>query len=475
MVAIEQADPTAQLADYIEATRYEHLPAHVIAAIKKSFLDTIGAGIAGRSTEIGRIVTDMARENGGKEEATLWAQGDRVPAAEAAFANAVMARCRELDDVHEGSPRVGMGHGGHVNVMLVPAALATVESLRSPTSGKDLIAALAVGGDLIPRLRMAAGNAGRLGWEGPTLAPFGVVATVAKLRGFDRTTTASALGTAYAHCAGNILSTSDGTWDVWLNAGIAARSGMVSAELARRGHKGARSPFLGSSGLYPLYFRGEYHADALLSALGKEFESGNVSIKPYSSCKATHHAIYTLQTLMARHGIDEAAIDRIDVRTSDYNIRLAVLNEHGEPKHSPRNLNEAQFSIPFTMAAVAVRGSVFPDVFNEAILGDGRVRSLARKIQVSPSAEKNALASKEGYASADVEVHLANGATYAGCEPNVKGHPANPLSFDEVAEKFAKCIALTDNAMPDRSAEQLIDAVARLEECDDVREIARLL
>ncbi len=475
MVAIEQADPTAQLADYIEATRYEHVPAHVIAAIKKSFLDTIGAGIAGRSTEIGRIVSDMARENGGREEATLWTQGDRVPAAEAAFANAVMARCRELDDVHEGSPRVGMGHGGHVNVMLVPAALATVESLRGPTSGKDLIAALAVGGDLIPRLRMAAGNAGRLGWEGPTLAPFGVVATVAKLRGFDRTTTASALGTAYAHCAGNILSTSDGTWDVWLNAGIAARSGMVSAELARRGHKGARAPFLGSSGLYPLYFRGEYHADALLSALGKEFESGNVSIKPYSSCKATHHAIYTLQTLMARHGIDEAAIDRIDVRTSDYNIRLAVLNELGEPKHSPRNLNEAQFSIPFTMAAVAVRGSVFPDVFNDSILRDDRVRSLARKIQVSPSTEKNALASKEGYASADVEVHLANGATYAGCEPNVKGHPANPLTFDEVAEKFAKCIALTDNAMPDRSAEQLIDAVARLEECDDVREITRLL
>jgi hypothetical protein len=62
VVAIEQADPTTQLVDYIEATRHEHLPAHVVAAIKKSFLDTIGAGIAGRSTEIGRIVSDMPRE-----------------------------------------------------------------------------------------------------------------------------------------------------------------------------------------------------------------------------------------------------------------------------------------------------------------------------------------------------------------------------------------------------------------------------
>jgi 2-methylcitrate dehydratase PrpD len=475
VVTIEQADPTGQLVDYIAAVRYEHLPAAVVDAVKKSFLDTIGAGIAGRSTEIGRIVTDMALENGGKPEAALWTEGVRVPAVEAAFANAVMARCRELDDVHEGSPRVGMGHGGHVNVMLVPAALATIESLPVPTSGKDLIVALAVGGDLIPRLRMAAGNAGRLGWEGPTLGPFGVAATVARLRRFDRATTASALGTAYAHCAGTILSTSDGTWDVWLNAGIAARSGMVSAELARRGHKGARAPLLGSSGLYPLYFRGEYHADALLSDLGKEFESGNVSIKPYSSCKATHHAIYTLQTLMARHGIDQAAIDRIDVRTSDYNMRLAVLNEHGEPKHSPRSLNEAQFSIPFTMAAVAVRGSVFPDVFNEAILGDERVKALAKKIQVSPSAEKNELASREGYASADVEIYLANGKTIVACEPNVKGHPANPLSFDEVAEKFTKCVALAEKAMPDRAVGKLVDAVTRLEDCQDMREIARLL
>jgi len=157
VVAIEQADPTGQLVDYIAASRYEHLPAHVVDAVKKSFLDTIGAGIAGRSTEIGRIVTGMARENGGKPEVALWTEGARAPTAEAAFANAVMARCRELDDVHEGSSRVGMGHGGHVNVMLVPSALATVESLRGATNGKDLIVALAVGGDLIPWLRMAAG------------------------------------------------------------------------------------------------------------------------------------------------------------------------------------------------------------------------------------------------------------------------------------------------------------------------------
>ncbi len=75
-------------------------------------------------------------------------------------------------------------------------------------------------------------------------------------------------------------------------------------------------------------------------------------------------------------------------------MRLAVLDEHGGPRHSPRNLNEVPFRIPFTMAAMAVRGSGFPDVFNDEILSDSRVRDLAKKIQVSSNAEKNELASK---------------------------------------------------------------------------------
>ncbi len=125
--------------------------------------------------------------------------------------------------------------------------------------------------------------------------------------------------------------------------------------------------------------------------------------------------------MMARHGIDAAAIDRIDVRTSDYNMRLAVLDEHGEPKHSPSILNEAQFSVPFTMAAMAVRDRSSPTCStrqSSATAGYGAWPGRSRKPPAS-----NALASKEGYASADAEVHLANGATYVGCEPNVKGHP----------------------------------------------------
>ena len=468
-------DPIATLADHALNARYEDLPPRVIAAVKKAIIDTAGAGVSGSSAELGRIVTAMARDNGGAPQSTLWVSGERVPVAEAAFANAVMARCRELDDVHEGSPRVGRGHGGHVNVMIVPAALAAMEHLPCPLDGRELIAAIAVGGDIMVRLRLAAGDAGRIGWEGPTVSPFGVAATVGRLSRINTETLRNAMGAAYAHCSGNVQSTADGTWDVWLNAGMGARAGVVAVDLARRGHRGAHAPLLGSSGLYPLYFRGEYHADALLSELGRHFESGEVSVKPYAACKATHHAIHTVLALATRHNIDPAAIRQIVVRTSDYNMRLAGLNEHGEPKYAPRTINEAQFSIPFTMALAVMTGTVLPDTLTDAALTDPAILALSRKITLAVTETKNEQAREAGYVPADVDIQMADGRLFSGCEPNVKGHPMDPMTIEEVIGKFTRCARLAASPLPPAALQSFCAAVADLEQLDDVRTIPRLL
>jgi 2-methylcitrate dehydratase PrpD len=469
------ADPIAGIVAHVGKTQYQDLPESVVGVVKKAIVDTVGAGIAGSSAPMGRMVAEMVVDRGGKPESTLWVHGARVPASEAAFANAVMARCRELDDVHEGTPRLGLGHGGHVNVMIVPAALAAVEAMDRATDGRALIAAIAVGGDLIPRLRMAAGSAGRLGWEGPTVSPFGVVATVGKLWGLDEATMANAMGAAYAHCSGNILSTGDGTWDVWLNAGTGARAGMTAAELARRGHQGARSPLLGCAGLYPLYFRGEYHEAALLSELGTVFESANVSIKPYPSCKGTHHAIYTTLELMRAHRIRPADIARIAVRTGQYNLRLVVVDDEGRPRPAPRSLNEAQFSLPFTIAVAAVKGGVFDALLSEDVLSDPDILAMFARVSVEATADKDELQKAEGYPPDDVDIHTVDGRVFRGCERHVKGHPRNPMSFDEVVEKLRKCAALSARPVARERLDAFVAAVRTLEAVADVRGLCQLV
>ncbi|SIM72747.1 MmgE/PrpD family protein [Micromonospora cremea] len=465
------SDPIRALVHHACTARFTDLPEQTVAAVQRAMLDTVGAGIAGTSTPMGRIVTAAALETGGRPDSTVWGYRQRVPAAEAAFVNAIMARCRELDDVHEGSPVVGMGHGGHVSVMVVPAVIAVAESLPHPVSGAELITAIAVGSDLIPRLRMAAGSAGRLGFEGPAVAPFGVAAAVGRLYGFDEDTMANAMGAAYAHCAGNVQATRDGAWDVWLNAGIAARAGFVAADLARRGHHGTGAPLLGAAGLYPLYFRGEYHERGLLTELGQTFEGTHLSTKLYSSCKYTHNPIYTLTELARQNGITAADIERISVLTNSHEMRVVVLDQEGQHKHEPATVGAAQFSLPFVLAIALVHGDVFPDTLTEESLHDPETLALAKRVVVQVDPAKDELLKKTGYPPDDVEIRTWDGRTVAACLPYTKGHPRNPVTFDEVVTKFERCCALSELSPSANVRAAFVDDVHALPTLSDCRHL----
>lgn len=464
-------EPTSKIVKFVSQTRYEDLPKEVVKVAKKAVVDTVGSGIAGSSAPLGKLVAEIIKDWGGKKESTVLVYGDKVPAQEAAFANAIMARCRELDDAHEGNKRRGGHHGGHVNTMIVPASLAMLESSPIPISGRKLILAIAIGGDLTVRLRLAAGDAGEIGWMGETLSPFGVVASAAKLFDLNEEVIANAMGAGYAFCSGNCCGIIDGTWDIWLPAGIGARGGIVAVDLARRGYLGAKSPLLGRFGLYPLYFRSEYHSNNLFLELGKEFESANVSIKPYSSCKATHHAIYTTLELVKKYNIKAEQIERIRVKASTYSLWLVGLNEKDELKQAPRSLCEAQFSLPFTVATAIIKGTVFPDVLNEETLKDTEILNLSRKITMEATPEKDEIQKTEGMAPADVEIYTGDGRVYSGCEPFVKGHPQNPMSFDECTEKFRECVKLSVKPLPEKKLNEFLEQVVKLEEINDVRGI----
>jgi 2-methylcitrate dehydratase PrpD len=451
--------------------RHADLPPQTVAAVQRAVLDTVGAGIAGTPAPMARMITQAAMETGGRPDSTVWGNGQRIPGAEAAYVNAIAARCRELDDVHEGSPVIGIGHGGHVNVMVVPAAIAAAESLSRPVSGEELIAAIAVGADLIPRLRMAAGKAGRLGFEASSVAPFGVAATVGRLFGLNEDRMAAAMGAAYAHCAGNVQGGRDGAWEVWLNAGIAARSGFVAADLARRGHRGTASPLLGAAGLYPLYFRGEFHEEALTTELGRSFEGTYVSTKIYSSCKYTHTSIDAVKQLAAEHGITPADIDRISVRTNSHEMRLVVQDQDGRTKYEPETVGAAQFALPFLLAHALVRGDVFPDTLTEDSLHDPETLALARRVIARVDPAKDELLARTGYPPDDVEIRTRKGRTFATSVRYPKGHPENPVSFDEIVHKFERCCALSDRPPGEAARAAFVDAVLALPTLADCRDL----
>ena len=175
--------------------------------------------------------------------------------------------------------------------------------------------------------------------------------------------------------------------------------------------------------------------------------------------------------LIKKYDIKVEQIERIGVRICSYFMQLVVLNEKGEVKYAPRTLNEALFSLPFTVATAILKGSIFPDVLTEETLRDTEILNLSRKITVEATPEKDEIFKKEGFPPNDVDIYTTDGKVYSGCEPFVKGHPQNPMTFAECAEKFQRCVKFSAKPLPEQRLDEFIKQAERLEEIDDVRGI----
>jgi len=57
----------------------------------------------------------------------------------------------------------------------------------------------------------------------------------------------------------------------------------------------------------------------------------------------------------------------------------------------------------------------------------------------------------------------------------VKGHPRNPMTMEEVEEKFKKCLRSSARPMREEQASALIKAVKELDTLTDVSQIVRWL
>lgn len=446
---------------HISDAKYDDLTTETVEVIKKLFLDTLGTTIAGTGATGSKALVDLAKDWGGKAESTIWVFGEMVPAHHAALVNCTMARALDLDDVHEAG-------GGHLSATVVPISLILAEYIGRPIKGKDAVLAIAIGADLICRLRRALTT--NPGWLAETFSPFGVVAMAGKLMGFDEEHLANALGLAYSMCSTNLQANLDGALSVRLQQGIGAQAGVLAAILAKNGFTGAKNVFEGKYGLYRLYGQNRYNLDVVTDQLGKRFEIVNDSIKPYPCCKFAHMPIYATLEIMKEQKIDPKEITQVTVFTNSngYNICAA-----GDNKVDLKNTVDAQFSIPYTVAVAAVRGKVFIDDFTEETIRDSDVLELARKVTVRVDPELDKI--PQMIVPNRVDLDVKGGKRYSMHVEYVKGHPRNPMSMTECIEKFQQCVPFSAKPLNQAHVASIIELVEHLEVLDDVRKITGLL
>ena len=459
-------DIAQEYADYALGSKFEDLPFDVVECAKKLIFDGIAIMIAGSSAGgIGTLV-DLFREWGGKPESTILVFGDKVPAQNAVACNASMARANDYGALHERAIV-------HMNDPLVPGCLAIAER-QGGISGREYISALVVGMEVMARLGLSLNTAFlKTGFQATNhIGSFGTALSAGKLLGLDRQTLAQALGITYGQIAGTVQATVEGSVMVRIQQGFATEIGIRSAIMAQRGIDGPTGVFQGKFGYFPVFHQNQYDPSRATDQLGGKFEIKNVSIKNFPCCFLSHFANAAMLQLVEEEGISFREVDEILVRVNQgvYNVVCDPLPK----KRNPTTAREALFSLPYTVAAALVRNHVSLEDFTAEAIQDPLVRAMANR--VTPVVDQKI---EEEYGReirpAIVEVTLRNGRKASRRVDFVKGHPNNPMTLEEVEEKFRTCLPFAARPLSPEKISALIAAIKNFEAVPDVSQIVQYL
>ncbi len=454
-----------RLSEYIAETPYESIPAEVVEMTKLSILDTVACGLAGSQAIGVKEAVELALELGGKPESTVMFYGKKISSPYAAFANSTMCHARDFDDTHDR----GVIHA-FINVM--PAVLAASER-RGNVSGREIIAACAMGVDLACRMALAVTfgkgfEKTRPGFLRTTVCgAFGAAAGAARALGLDAAGVQHAMGTAYSRIGGNKQCVADSALVKRMQPAMAAQGGVFSALLAQRGISGAVNFLEGPYGMFNLYWGGAFDRNELINDLGKRYEGMNLSFKPYPSCRHTHGAIEAALEIVRNNSIAPDDVSKVTVHIAKHKFFDNVSRPfaiRGNPQV------DAQFSIPYTVGAALLQKEVFLDVFEESIIRSPKFQKMAAKVEVV--ADHDIVPGSLGPVT--VEAFTKDGRRYAAHVNEFKGHPLNPMLREETIDKFKKCATVAIQKYKEDQVVQMIEGILAFDTLKTVDELMSL-
>jgi 2-methylcitrate dehydratase PrpD len=447
-------------------TKYEDLPHEAVEAAKREVVDSLATALGGSTKPgVGELV-DMVREWGGNEQSTIIAYGIKCPAPNAAQVNGTMIHALDYDDGHPVSLV-------HVGCIAVSTCFAVAERMGN-INGKELITAIALGGDFVSRLGLASrpgSSALGAGWHPTTLFGFlNSAAMASRLMGLDEEKMINAIGLAYHQCGGAGTGVGDGALAKRMGPGLAAKAGITSALMAERGITGERSSLEGREGrggLYNVYIRGDYDARILTDDLGKRFEGINITNKPYPCCGYTHPFIDAALVLKSRHDIKAGQINEIIA----YGGQAAYGMTVSPDKQVPRTIVDAQFSVPWTVATALVKGRVTVEDFTDESIKNENILNISRKTigQLEPGYDRH------GVGPGKITIVMEDRTEYTEEVEHALGSIERPMTFEDCATKFRECSSSSIKPLPADTVEKVIEMIGQLEKLDDATEPIRFL
>ena len=402
---------TQELTDFVCRNSYEHLPENVRTQAKRCFIDWMGVAIAAAGSPTVKILGDLIRDLGGRKQASIIGSIYKTTVLNASLVNGAMAHVLDFDDTHYEALV-------HSSAFLVPAILAGGEWKRR--NGREAITAFVTGYEAAVRVSFATGKGAHqleLGWHPTsTIGHIGSAICFGKLLRLNQQEMAAAIGIAATQAAG--LRKVFGTMTKHFHPGKAAHDGVLASLLASRGFSAPLDILDGKDGFCQVFSK-RFQGDKILDGLGKRFEILNNGFKPYPSCHQTHALINACLDISSK--IESSSIKEVFCEVSPLALEVAGIR-------NPKDENEAKFSL-YYCAARGLMGDVGSSKFVAEEIQQEVVQRLMSCIQIrrNPSF---------GIANARVEVKVDNGREMISTIDRLKGGPTNPMTDDEMDEKF---------------------------------------
>lgn len=454
-------DIAFDLADYAASLQLKNLPNSAITATKLDIFDTLATTIAGTSAPgIGELL-DLLSEWGGNGQATVLVHGRRVLAHDAAWINASMAHATDFDDTHD----VAMLHAG---VTVIPAALAAAE-LAGGVSGEEFLVGVTAGLDAVCRLGLASTigivESGFIFTQ--LLGTFGATLAASRIMGLKPDAMVNALGIAYSQTAGNYQVIRDSALTKRMQPGFAAKNALISVQMAQKGIRGTQNTFQGIDGFYRVYLRDRYNPEVITAELGSRFEHENLSFKPYPCMRPLHVPIDAALEAHRKWQLRPEQIRRVEVRFNEHTYSAGCTPV--EAKKAPRTPIDAQFSIPYVIAAALAHGRVGLKDFTWEGVARQEVLELASKVDGVVDEEL-----EQGWRARVCPVVIRIETTDGQLRELRVDHP-HAMNKAEFADKLADCIAASGRPMRKDMAANITSLVDRLESLPDIRELVNAM
>jgi 2-methylcitrate dehydratase PrpD len=416
------------------------------------FIDVLAVTVPGACEPVTRRLFGAVR-GWGEGKATAIGFGCGLAAPWAALVNGTAAHALDFDDNFDPAK-------AHATAVLAPAILALAEEEGS--SGRACLDAYIAGLQILGRVGQGVNPVHRnRGWHATaTVGAIGAAAACARLLRLDAERAAHAVSMATSMAAG--FMSQFGTMTKPLHAGLAAKSGVMAACLARAGIDAGRGTLDGPTGMNRLMVGPDYERlrDTLTHVehgQNLRFETDRIGdpllilssgfrVKRFPNCGSAHRAMDGLLELVSRHGFaaDDVAEIVVSAPVSHLNNLMYTC---------PQDALQAKFSLEYGLAVALLTGTCTLGDFDDAKVARPEVRALYPRIRRDP------VDKAEGEFPTRVAVTLKDGRSFEEAVPMPVGSLAAPFSEAQYRAKLDGCVAgLLDEA----AAAKLREALARL-------------